>query len=85
MGQNRSGASGEDAVIAVPPGTQVFAEDQETLLAELMQPGDRARLAEGGNGGFGNAHFKSLDQPGAAPRQSGPARRGADRSGCGSS
>jgi GTPase len=59
MGQNRSGAGGADAIVAVPPGTQVFAEDQETLLAEMLKPGDRARIAAGGNGGFGNAHFKS--------------------------
>ena len=71
-------ARGEDVVIKVPPGTEVLAEDQETMLADLMQPGDRGALAKGGNGGFGNAHFKSVDQPGAAPRQPGPARRGAD-------
>ena len=70
MGQNRTGASGADAVIAAPPGTQVFAEDQETLLAEVMQPGDRARLAKGGNGGFGNAHFKSSTN--RAPRHANP-------------
>src|SRR5262245_51020775 len=59
MGQNRAGASGKDALIAVPPGTQVLAEDHHTLLGEVMKPGDRARLARGGNGGFGNAHLKS--------------------------
>jgi GTP-binding protein len=70
MGKNRSGASGEDVVIAVPPGTQVFAEDGETLLAELMRPGERARIAAGGNGGFGNVHFKSsINQ---APRRANP-------------
>jgi GTP-binding protein len=70
MGQNRSGAAGEHAIIAVPPGTQVFADDQETLLAELMKPGDRARIAAGGNGGFGNAHFKSSTN--RAPRRANP-------------
>jgi GTPase len=70
MGQNRSGASGDDAVVAVPPGTQVFAEDQETLLAEVLKPGDRVRLARGGNGGFGNAHFKSSTNQ--APRRVNP-------------
>ena len=74
MGQNRSGASGEDVVIAVPPGTQVFAEDQETLLAEVMKPGDRVRLARGGNGGFGNAHFKSSTN--RAPRHANPGQPG---------
>jgi len=70
MGKNRSGASGDDVVIMVPPGTQVFAEDQETLLAELLRPDDRARLARGGNGGFGNAHFKSSTNQ--APRRANP-------------
>jgi GTP-binding protein len=74
MGRNRSGASGKDVVIAVPPGTQVLAEDQETLLAELMKPGDRVRLARGGNGGFGNAHFKSSTN--RAPRRANPGEAG---------
>ena len=59
MGQNRAGANGDDMILKVPPGTMVLAEDQETVLADLTQVGDRVRLAKGGNGGFGNAHFKS--------------------------
>jgi GTP-binding protein len=59
MGRNRAGAGGEDMVIAVPPGTQVLDEHQATVLAEVMKPGERVRLLKGGNGGFGNAHFKS--------------------------
>ena len=59
MGQNRSGANGDDCIIKVPPGTQVFAEDGETLLADLTTPGERTLIARGGNGGFGNTHFKS--------------------------
>jgi GTP-binding protein len=74
MGKNRAGASGKDAVIAVPPGTQVFAEDGETLLGEVMKPGDRVRLAKGGNGGFGNAHFKSPTN--RAPRHANPGQPG---------
>jgi GTP-binding protein len=74
MGKNRAGAAGEDVIIAVPPGTQVYADDQETLLAELMKPGDRARLARGGNGGFGNAHFKSSTNQ--APRRANPGEPG---------
>ena len=74
MGQNRSGVSGEDVMIAVPPGTQVFAEDQETLLAEVMKSGDRVRLARGGNGGFGNSHFKSPTN--RAPRHANPGQPG---------
>lgn len=59
MGQNRAGANGDDCAIKVPPGTQVYAEDGETLLADLTTPGERVLIAKGGNGGFGNAHFKS--------------------------
>lgn len=59
MGQNRAGANGDDCTIKVPPGTQVYAEDGETLLADLTAPGERVLIAKGGNGGFGNAHFKS--------------------------
>jgi Obg family GTPase CgtA len=71
MGRNRAGAKGEDVVIPVPPGTEVLAEDRETLLAELMTPGQRVRLARGGNGGFGNEHFKSSTN--RAPRHANPA------------
>jgi GTP-binding protein len=70
MGQNRAGANGADCVIKVPPGTQVYAEDQETLLADLVKVGDRALIAKGGNGGFGNAHFKSSTNQ--APRHANP-------------
>jgi GTP-binding protein len=74
MGQNRSGPAGADVVIKVPPGTQVYDEDQETLLAEVMKPGDRVCLARGGNGGFGNAHFKSPTN--RAPRHANPGQPG---------
>ncbi len=70
MGRDRSGAKGADRVIKVPPGTQIFAEDQKTLLADMENPGDRALLAKGGNGGFGNAHFKSSTNQ--APRHANP-------------
>jgi len=59
MGKNRTGAGGADCVIKVPPGTEVYAEDGETLLADLVKVGDKVMLAEGGNGGFGNMRFKS--------------------------
>jgi GTP-binding protein len=58
MGKEMAGANGEDAVLKVPVGTQILAEDNETLIADLDRPGARARLLRGGNGGFGNAHFK---------------------------
>jgi GTP-binding protein len=74
MGRNRSGPGGDDCVIRVPPGTQIYAEDQETLLADLVNTGDRARLARGGNGGFGNAHFKSPTNQ--APRHANPGQQG---------
>jgi len=70
MGRDRSGAKGADRVIKVPPGTQIFAEDQKTLLADMENPGDRALLTKGGNGGFGNAHFKSSTNQ--APRHANP-------------
>jgi len=73
-GANRTGARGPDITLKVPPGTQVFAEDNETLLADLTEPGQRALLAEGGNGGFGNAHFKTSTNQ--APRRVNPGLAG---------
>ena len=70
MGRNRTGARGADCILKVPPGTQIYAEDQETLLADLKKPGERALIAKGGNGGFGNAHFKSSTNQ--APRHANP-------------
>ena len=58
-GSNRTGADGDDLVIKVPVGTQIFEEDEETPVADLDAPGMRVLLAKGGNGGFGNAHFKT--------------------------
>src|SRR6478752_917785 len=74
MGQNRSGAGGADVVLRVPPGTQIFEEDGETLIADLTKPGDRVVLARGGNGGFGNTHFKSSTNQ--APRRANPGQLG---------
>ncbi len=70
MGQNRSGAKGADVVLKLPPGTQIFAEDGETLIADLTTPGEHMVLARGGNGGFGNTHFKSSTNQ--APRHANP-------------
>ncbi len=58
MGRQRHGAGGDDVELKVPVGTQVFEEDRETLIADLDKTGMRLRLAKGGNGGFGNVHFK---------------------------
>jgi GTP-binding protein len=77
MGANRSGASAPDIVLKVPVGTQVFDEDNETLLADFTEVGQRTVLAKGGNGGFGNAHFKSSTN--RAPRHANPGLQGEDR------
>jgi GTP-binding protein len=74
MGRDRSGANGDDIVIKAPPGTEVLGEDQETLLAELLKPGDQVVIAKGGNGGFGNAHFKTSTN--RAPRHANPGQPG---------
>ena len=70
MGQNRTGAKGADVVLNVPTGTQILEEDRETLIADLTEPGDRFVLLRGGNGGFGNARFKSSTNQ--APRHANP-------------
>ncbi|MGA8157223.1 MAG: GTPase ObgE [Rhodoplanes sp.] len=77
MGKNRSGANGADVILKVPVGTQIFDEDNETLLADLTQVGQRVVLARGGNGGFGNAHFKSSTN--RAPRHANPGQPGEER------
>ena len=77
MGQNRSGAAGEDLVIKAPVGTQILAEDKATPLADLTQPGQRIVIARGGDGGFGNAHYKSSTN--RAPRRAGPGWPGEER------
>jgi GTPase len=74
MGANCTGARGDDTVLKVPPGTQIFAEDNETLIADLTEPGQRVLLAAGGNGGFGNAHFKTSTNQ--APRRVNPGLEG---------
>ena len=77
MGRNRAGARGSDAVLKVPVGTQVLDEDGETLLADLTVPGQRVVLLQGGNGGFGNAYFKSSTNQ--APRRANPGLPGQER------
>ena len=77
MGRQMSGARGEDMVLKVPVGTEILDEDQDTVLADLTVEGQRVMLAQGGNGGFGNLHFKtSVNQ---APRRANPGQDGIER------
>jgi GTP-binding protein len=76
-GSDRTGANAPDVVITVPVGTQIFDGDRETLLADLDQPGKRIVLLRGGDGGFGNAHFKSSTN--RAPRKATPGFPGEER------
>lgn len=69
-GRNCSGARGADVVLKVPTGTQIFEEDNETLITDLPNPGDHFLLEQGGNGGFGNAYFKSSTN--RSPRRANP-------------
>jgi GTP-binding protein len=69
-GKNRTGAAGKDLVIKVPVGTQIIADDQETLLADLTEAGQRVTMLEGGMGGRGNASYKTSTN--RAPRQHQP-------------
>src|ERR687897_564219 len=74
MGRNRAGAKGDDVVLTVPVGTQIYAEDGDTLLADLTEVGQRVRLLRGGNGGFGNLHFTTSTN--RAPRRANPGQEG---------
>ncbi|AZO73192.1 MULTISPECIES: GTPase ObgE [unclassified Mesorhizobium] len=78
MGRNMTGAKGADITLKVPAGTQVFAEDNETLICDLTEVGQRFLLAKGGNGGFGNQHFKTSTNQ--APRRANPGLPGEELS-----
>ena len=67
QGSNKNGKSAEDVILMVPVGTQIFEEDNEYLLGDLINPGQRMVLAKGGDGGRGNAHFKTSTNQ--APRK----------------
>ena len=69
-GANRTGAHGRDLELRVPVGTQILEDDKETLLADLIRPGQRVVLLRGGDGGFGNTHYKSSTNQ--APRRANP-------------
>jgi GTPase len=77
-GSDRTGAGSEDVVIKVPVGTQIIADDRETLIADLDRPGKRVLLCRGGDGGFGNAHFKTSTN--RAPRRADKGYPGEERS-----
>ena len=67
MSKNKTGASGDDIIIKVPPGTEIYNEDRSVLLAELLENNEKHILLKGGKGGLGNSHFKSSTNQ--APRQ----------------
>jgi GTP-binding protein len=77
MGKDMHGASSDTIVIKVPAGTQIFEDDKETLVADLTKPGQRVLLAKGGDGGRGNAAFKSSTN--RAPRKAEPGWPGEER------
>lgn len=76
-GRNRTGADGKDLVLRVPPGTQVLDLDKETVLLDLTKAGQRVVFLKGGDGGFGNAHYKSATNQ--APRRFAPGWPGMER------
>ncbi len=77
MGRQMTGRDGEDITLKVPVGTQILDEDQEVVLADLTQVGQRVRLAAGGNGGWGNLRFKTSTN--RAPRNANPGQEGVER------
>ena len=77
MGKDRAGANGKDVVLRVPVGTQILEDDNETLIADMTEVGQRVVLLHGGNGGFGNAHFKTSSNQ--APRHANPGLPGEDK------
>src|SRR5579863_1230952 len=76
-GKVMTGAGGADAVMKVPVGTQIYEEDGETMIADLHESGQMVKLLKGGNGGFGNAHFKSSTN--RAPRHANPGQPGEEK------
>lgn len=77
MGRNRHGGGADPLVIKVPVGTQIFEEDKETLIADFTKIGQRFIIAKGGNGGWGNTHFKSAVNQ--APKRANPGQDGQER------
>lgn len=77
MGQGRTGKDGEDVLLRVPAGTEIFDYESEELLADLTEVGQRALIAKGGNGGWGNLRFKSSTNQ--APRRANPGQPAVER------
>ncbi len=77
MGKNRAGGKGADAVLKVPVGTQIFDAETEHLIADFTEVGQSIVIARGGNGGFGNAHFKTSTNQ--APRRANPGQPSEER------
>ncbi len=77
MGSQRTGKTGEDIVLKVPVGTEILDEDEETVIADLVEVGQRVLLAQGGNGGWGNLRFKSSTN--RAPSRANPGQEGVER------
>jgi len=76
MGRQRTGKDGASITLRVPVGTEILDEDEETVIADLTEVGQRILLAKGGNGGFGNLHFKSSTNQ--APRRANPGQEGVE-------
>ena len=77
MGKNRTGAKGESVTVKIPVGTQVFHEDKKTLLLDVIETGKKFVIARGGDGGFGNTHFKTSTNQ--TPRRSDDGHPGIER------
>ncbi|MDR0809998.1 MAG: GTPase ObgE [Gemmobacter sp.] len=77
MGNQKTGRSGEDIVLKVPLGTEIIDDDEETVIADLTEPGQRVLLAQGGNGGWGNLRFKTSTN--RAPARANPGQEGVER------
>jgi GTP-binding protein len=77
MGRQRTGKDGYDVTLRVPVGTEILDEDNETVIADLTHEGQRVLLARGGNGGWGNLHFKSSTNQ--APRRANPGQPAIER------
>ncbi len=77
MGKDRTGAGGEDKIIRVPVGTEIYDMETEELICDLKRLGQKVLMAEGGNGGWGNARFKTSTN--RAPRNANPGAPGIER------